>query len=1808
MKYAGQADLVYNQTSMDKYWEFVQKYLETEKLSAPEMFAILSSGLLYTATGSRLAKLFVDAAIRSIRPEGDSAAEKLRVLLEAICCFPPCQWGGELLERLKIPQSGAKEGIAEWLPDTQWQSLKKIIRDCRPSIGPWLEGELDNDSENVDRLDCTLSKLEEFFECCPTSKDAKNLLGEFLDDLTYTKGRENFPDQQKRALYELWRSIEPPSTPSSAVFLDSVQLFVNSINSALDGARALSVKDVGHGIYSNTKSAMHFIANKIASLVFRSSLVPSEVVPMKTGNEGGFTLLSTLREIELKGDFYDYVDPCGLRDINALAAKIMCVMNVLKSFTDMNPMDRVGPPRSPPNLRQITYVPKPQAQHVKPAPEKAVFSAVSMSEQVGQFAQQADQLLNQAIHVFTGWNPVAAVELEDLSDQLKAFKEKLLNANVKTPFAGVPSSSYGAVGNPYGNTVEQVEPGILEKFGIQLAEWLKSTANYLAVAGVTTSSTAITFIRQRPRATATVGFAAIHAAISDFHNRWFGDAATPVDPHLAPEADPALREFIIDNVVLTLNEMPEVDQYVRERLNASSYDDPHLDPDLVADVKSFLQQPVPSNPEETYAELVDESVLNSKDRYSRLMFSHFDVDENGNTHVVQEDIPAHSQRVESSEPADESAQWVLEAVNQEQLTQVADGTLQTSIVERLESEHDFLVTAPKDSSMSKPLELYEQALNDPKVNAWFESKGLDVSTLIIHKDSVSGTVTRDGVSTHQKFSVWDTSGWWQASSELLPILALLDPKDVGLRYIDEDWSTIPVAVALNFYGVTPPTSEANAKSLASQLKASDWPAFTASKKARLKKAIEGVERGTHEAGVRAQLINALELSVAGKAENATVSLSGKMAGFVSLSLTEKSEKIRKHLNDFVALPAMVNICKARGIDCSKHPVRLTEKRIQVYFKDKWINLAGAINNNPVLKGKLDELIAHAENTGGALYTNSSNDLLQMIRFMGFDVPENAGGIRNVIRWLKTSLPPSPPLGNYAAGLLSGTATGFMLSETDRALLIEWSNKPLSGVPSILHALGFNTLPNDAAENIRNKAELILNLMLNSGRLNVDSWGQRFVEKLGWYGAANGETSSMYQYQQLLLAAIKLNVDPDAPGKFGTIAGYDIYQAKNMGRDFGAIRTDIEEHLIKNKGVSAGAAPLVANLFLADVAPEFLVTVNSTILMGSASWLTLRLGTVIAETTNPGCSRGLTDQQLMELAVLEPVTAEHRLLVQNMGVDIMVAWGVMNGVIQSRATSVYSKDDYENAARSFDLQQKEQTEAFRALAKPLISREDLALAELRKIFPGIADDQIRGVKLWNKKLSVGINHQMMSGSGQSLLEVYMSGKLNGDWKVLVNDEEFQEKRKQLPDINEILRSSVDAYFDEYQEGFINSIRLLFSGLPLEDRQCLELGKVELFTLREETDVAIDSETPEIRASFRGRFGTLIRCEHQGKVIYFEVFPARMKIIKRTDLPADLKLGGIPKVDGSPLDPGYPHLLAVKERGSELSFDFQAYSTGTEPRANVKSSKLIVEKLGDGFSAKPLRVGDNKATAVPNSYFSSRILQIANRLISDNFLQGRKEFILKSAKGETSLERWDAYWRSVGEYLVQLIPFVGCVQDIASGERDRVLFGVFSCSMDALMIVLGLSGGAAKIAGLAKSVVPVKYKAFQIMKIATTSLVSASNPFGGARDLMKGGVSTLKNVGNFVSSGVCHATVSGAMLLLTGVDKLRIFLGGRIFEAVSSPPTPGWQEAQLASCTGLLGGIKTSAVQVNGKWYGIDNDGRPFGPPLSGFTPLNPPDQA
>ncbi|NUT76703.1 hypothetical protein HNO86_16790 [Pseudomonas sp. C1C7] len=1745
-------DVIKNQRAFNEACACVVEYLKTQSLSQEELLYALQTGFFQRPMGKSLADLFVDATMRSIEPKGELTTERLREIVETICKLAPKEWASVFGERLNFPRGTDRDSVAgfiqsqltlsrlqrdekiangELLTDSQWQSLQEIVKQCRSSIRPWQEG----------RLNSTLMKLEDCAEVRRSPEETKFLLGEFLQRLNEPR-QERFPDRHKRAVHELWQSIELKPAPSS---LDEIKQWTDPASMRAGGQR----------ISSRTNSVLN----------------AAEVRNAPAQTETDFSLMDRLEEIERKSDFYNHVSVNRSGVPGGLVARILYVANILNIVGVLRIAEKIRP-----------HLPVPGQLHaprVSPEQGKTASTPVNLSEQIRAFGNQLDQLLSQAMHVMTGWHPVEGVETDE-RDAIANLLERF--TDVLNPLLGRQSPSLPHPHGPYAPISEPLEQQqrFFATWYSDLGAWLQNAASCLAAMGVATFNAMTGATQQHPRAAAAIAITsmtALYAAVNEFYGLRGG--AVTGGSHFVLEEDTGLRDEILNEVQTLLSAVPSVELAIKARIaNATTNE-----AELVEEVAHLLEQPVPWSWSITAGELIVKGI------------EQIEAERFNNPDMSSQKGAQRSKR---------AAEWTLETLSDPGVLSGADIQLQNDLLKMLDSDRDTPVAIAAGALIHSSLALYKQAVNDKALQAFFTANDMTLSTVRIFHDSVVGTVAQNGTTKRRSFDLWDDSGWWPAAKSLLPVLELLDPDNLGMNHVSTGSNSISRDVALRFYGVTPPTTQEGAKQLANQLRVSGWPKFSNGKKAHLEMAVEQVRQAAEETTARAHLVTALELAVTDKAENATVLLSEIMTDFVSPSLAQASQKIRHHLNDFLALPAMIGLCQARKIDCSANPARVSQGNIQVFFNDEWVDLTAAVSAQPVLKAALDKLLEQAKKSGDTLYTSTTSDLLQIIRFMGFEAPQNAGELRNIVRWLTTSIPPSPPLCNYGGDLLVGNPESVMLSNAERTQVIELCNVLKDGSSSILQALDDDRLLDASLADRRTHAHRLLTEILDTK--TSSSWGQQLLEKLSWYGATAGQTPSIEHYRQLLCAAIKLGVDPDAPGEFGKIAGYDIYQPNNRGRDPGAIRADIENHLISNKGVSAQTAPLVAHVFLAQVAPEFLVPDSSEkVRMGSVNWTVLRLGIAIAEKMNPGCSREMTVEQLMALGTLDPATDEIRLLLKTLGTDVMVAWGVMNGVVQQSPT--YTAGDYENAARMFARQRVEIAQALHTFSRPLQSRRELAIIELRKVFPDSSVSEIEAMKLWSRNLGAVENIRATTeGTTHDLVEVYMAGDLNPtDWwhpeRQGMTHELWARRIRALPKIDTLLTASVDRYFTDFSKAFIAPTKLLFAELPWADRQCLEQGTVELFTLRNESGRTKEDETPQLRAALRGGYGTLIRCEYLGGISYFEVFPAQMKIIKRLDLPDVLPLNGVMKVEKVRMGKGLVN--ADVQRGTELPFDFQAYTTGRAPVADVKSPKLIIEKLGDSIPATSLTDDADESVYLPQGYFSPKLGRIINVVVHDNFLQGQKQALLDRAKGSTPRDRQKQFWESLKAFALQLIPFVGCVNDLSDGTRLGLINGAFGCFTDATSSLFGLVGRAGNAMSAVRSISPVPVKAFELMKISVGTVNSVINPFSGLPDLVEGSARAVRSGGKMLISRVFAVTPSGIGRLQTGVDKVRSFFGSAAIEAAGRK-LPNWANSNQALMEGVHRGANTTAIFKDNKWYGVDHRGKPYGAELEGFAPLIP----
>lgn len=650
----------------------------------------------------------------------------------------------------------------------------------------------------------------------------------------------------------------------------------------------------------------------------------------------------------------------------------------------------------------------------------------------------------------------------------------------------------------------------------------------------------------------------------------------------------------------------------------------------------------------------------------------------------------------------------------------------------------------------------------------------------------------------------------------------------------------------------------------------------------------------------------------------------------------------------------------------------------------------------------------------------SYDVAQLLQLKGLGTPGTVEQTRHAIQWLRTALPPAPALGDYTA--LIPSAPG------------KPEDQPLA------------TLATHTLDTLRHNTEVHLDELAKS------------PDALA-FGAQ-------------LAAALQ--------GPAGTVGGYALYKPANAGRTLNEVRSDLEAYLRDIKHLDPKVAVLVAHVGLARTAPEFLVrAVPEAIRVGTPAWMELRLGCAMAEAVAPGTSRAMDEQQVSALTTLAPMSDEQRTLMQVRGLGVLLDWAVLNGVIADKPQGEHSQEDIKKASELFGRQRRHAARSFRIASTPLPSRRALAVRELLKVFPNTSASQLEAMTVFIADAGERRNMRPSEPRTRSLIEAYMTGDLvPGKW-ILTRDIPPQEAHKssttpfqfqaeatfpvaarerldglirRLPVMDDMLKKDIDTYHNLQQRGFVTKLKLMFAGLPLADRQRMELGEVDLFTLRKKTGKPQVYEESEDRAAVTGHQGALMRVLHDRSVTYYEVLYTG-SIVKHDNPRVTLALDSVIR-DRSHIAQYKLQAQNYIRRGHEVPLDFNAYASGAAPNPQTKSADIIIDRLGRRLHAAALPDNATPSTFVPDSYQSERVEFIACEIAEHNFYESAADMLTR-AKGQLPLEKnRQAHARDVN-LLVSLVPFVGAYQEFSDGNFAK---GMQNLALDVAGVAIGAGGQA------------------------------------------------------------------------------------------------------------------------------------------------------
>ena len=326
---------------------------------------------------------------------------------------------------------------------------------------------------------------------------------------------------------------------------------------------------------------------------------------------------------------------------------------------------------------------------------------------------------------------------------------------------------------------------------------------------------------------------------------------------------------------------------------------------------------------------------------------------------------------------------------------------------------------------------------------------------------------------------------------------------------------------------------------------------------------------------------------------------------------------------------------------------------------------------------------------------------------------------------------------------------------------------------------------------------------------------------------------------------------------------------------------------------------------------------------------------------------------------------------------------------------------------------------------------------------------------------------------------------------------------------------------------------------------------------------------------------------------------MQMVKRTDLPDRLPLGGETKAGRKPHGP-FAYVQTSFQRGTEQPFDFDAYSTGSPPKPGAKST-VIIEKMATEFPATT----EIASRRVPNTFSSNKTARMVETFLAHSF-DGKRDALLEHANQPTKLHSRRTYPFASGKVfssenarlMLRLIPFVGAVFDFAQGKVAEGLTGLL-IDFASFVATGGLTGARQFFSGM-KMLIPFSRKAFSMsgLKGAGSFFMSVFNPLAGAVDVLKAGPKSLAATRKILM-GEAARVGPGIYMTNTIMEKIRWITGAKDTPFTDIAPSAGqWPGSRF----GTSQNREMYAIQKNGQWYAIDSTTlRPTGAPLAQFTP-------
>ncbi|KAA0995209.1 hypothetical protein FQ192_09130 [Pseudomonas sp. ANT_J12] len=839
-----------------------------------------------------------------------------------------------------------------------------------------------------------------------------------------------------------------------------------------------------------------------------------------------------------------------------------------------------------------------------------------------------------------------------------------------------------------------------------------------------------------------------------------------------------------------------------------------------------------------------------------------------------------------------------------------------------------------------------------------------------------------------------------------------------------------------------------------------------------------------------------------------------------------------YLSQLINRPEFLKMLSSRNI--SRHQVFQVDENARIYYTYTNISSVGDSISNQYFSPKditshvtgiADinndlRLIANIAKLTGGLVTSGENIAAgQWLRFHELPTPTNEEDTKALIDLINAAFLPVPlPFGNFWQLLDAPEDSPYKLTPQRRETIREVTRTRFTGDEMPLVELFGNgvRLLSGSADKLPASTGYRLETLISSATIDTSL----YLEALDWFSAETDPVPTKAFQAQLMIAAMLIDLDADVDIDGTKFAGFDLYSADHVLRRPADVRQDFEKHLQKNANVSDIIAPLVAEMALGGMAPEYLVRdLPADLKLATPGWVVFCQAVQFVETLAPGASRNMSYQHVLRFSQVAELTPDLKRLRAQNAFDPVVTWALMNKLINRDSDGSLSQDVITRGIDEYQRYVDQITNAANKLVKPFPDRRTLALKELKKVAPDCNPEEL-------------LVNRFTPSTKVSIIDLYLGDELHTEHWGRTHRASIHESIPQLRRLYPVPNLFDEATHDHYTgmvEATASNINIALSQLTIKDREFIENGHLALYAVqvynRETTRPSgypgVNS-TIGVHAGETYRFGMVIGASLNSTVRCYELFPLRAQCRFNERLTTILS----PLV----LPDGVRYVETASTQNAPI--DLKAYSANEAPEEG-KTGRFFIKKIGD-FEPSSLQTDDS---GTPNRYFRSSRKEAISALIAKEIPVITQEEIMAVGRQQTerekAIEKSSAIFNTI---LNIIIPFKECVEALASGDAGRQARAVPGCLVDALAFAGAFVAVPGKIAASVAKTATLGTKLLSASRIVGRSAISFLNPLDGVPTLLKGGAKLIgRSATKLGSQAASAAHVAKSQLLhLTGAN--------------------------------------------------------------------------